>query len=409
MQTQATSTTLVLVALCLAATTLRAANTLELPADLDGTVSHTYDSLDQEIMDFVDVSAVDFQANFATYDDMHANLTAPPGQVIHVDLPSGETGSLYIALNWYDRSVGQGSVQGHALPTQFLDVVGTPNLTLESETVHTRIIGAQVSIQQLFSFTAPFTFRGWDATLAGTFLPDAVMNYETAVAYMIFSYPSPADAGQFVRILSDSPAKLLYDSTTGELTLDSQGNVLNGFAIGSTDDEFNGLANLPAGFQFNDNETDLISCQLGNTLTGTHDFGVVVSDRGQLWNAGAGQWEVNDWDFTYTVDGVAGISTGDIEIASFLPGDTNRDGDVDAWDIQWILGANSYENGGGWSWDEGDFDGNGLVNSADIQMILDHGQYGQRVAQALHAVPEPAALALLVLGATAVVGRRRKR
>ena len=100
---------------------------------------------------------------------------------------------------------------------------------------------------------------------------------------------------------------------------------------------------------------------------------------------------------------------GEIDIISFLPGDVDFDGDVDPWDIQAILAANSYENGFGWGWESGDFDGDMDVDWRDIQMILDHDMYGPGLKDALVSmVPEPATLCLLALGALAAVRRRRR-
>jgi hypothetical protein len=58
-----------------------------------------------------------------------------------------------------------------------------------------------------------------------------------------------------------------------------------------------------------------------------------------------------------------------------LVGDTKLNRNVDAYDIQHILKANSYKNGSGWSWEHGDVNWDGRVDEADIRMILDHGLY----------------------------------
>jgi hypothetical protein len=206
-------------------------------------------------------------------------------------------------------------------------------------------------------------------------------------------------------------AKLTYNCVTGQLLMDTGVNVLNGFIIHSENGDFTGLAVPPPDFLFNTNKFEMIASQLGAVLEGLHDFGPNAVNRGMLWNAADGRWDIDDWVFTYTVDGVASTFYGDIELTGELPGDTNRDGIIDAWDIQRILAANSYGSGiGGWSWEKGDFNGDGFVNWADILMILDHGQYDSGMGPMLMAmVPEPATLALIAGGAIALPRRRRSR
>ena len=205
-------------------------------------------------------------------------------------------------------------------------------------------------------------------------------------------------------------AKLTYDCVTGRLVMDTGDNTLNGFIIHSESGNFTGLAWLPSGFEFNTNKPETIASQLGAVLEGSHDFGPNAVRRGMLWNAAEGRWDADEWVFTYTVDGVASTFYGDIELVGELPGDTNRDGVIDAWDIQRILAANSYGSGTiGWSWEQGDFNGDRLVNWMDIKMILDHDQYDSGMGPMLMMmVPEPAALSLMSGGAIALLRRRRK-
>ncbi len=202
-------------------------------------------------------------------------------------------------------------------------------------------------------------------------------------------------------------AKLTYNCVTGQLLMDTGVNVLNGFIIHSENGDFTGLAELP-GFEFETNKPETIASQFGAVLTGPHDFGPNAVNHGMLWNAAEGRWDIDDWVFTYTVDGVESTFYGDIELTGDLPGDTDHDGDVDAWDIQRILAANSYQHGGGWSWEQGDFNSDGLVNGMDIQMILDHDQYDSGMGPMLMAmVPEPATLVLMSAGTIALLRRRR--
>jgi hypothetical protein len=227
---------------------------------------------------------------------------------------------------------------------------------------------------------------------------------------------SNAQSGAEFHLATMRTPTITYETTTGNLKLDTGDKALSGFIIFSPRETFNGTAILPEGFWwFYDNEPNMISSQWpdpqagGTPLAGIHDFGDHVANAALLWNAEEGRWDLDDWEFTYTIADANGIHTGLIEILSFLPGDTDRDGDVDAWDIQLILAANSYDNGPGWSWEQGDFDLDGCVTWADIEMILDHGQYGQGMQEALLAMPEPATVALLAAACGLALRGRRGR
>jgi len=265
--------------------------------------------------------------------------------------------------------------------------------------------------------TAPRPFAGSEipTTAKGAHLnlPNALMKPVASFGKRIL--PSVSDilaigeVSEFAEVDLNLP-KLTYHSVTGNLTMDTRGAVLNGFEIHSSEGEFKGNANLPPGFLLNDSNSELIASRGGNTIQGTHDFGDDIADAGLLWDAVAGRWGIDDWEFTYMVEGVEGLVAAEIEIVSFLPGDVHLDGDVDAFDIQLILAADSYGHGPGLWWEDGDFDRNGFVDFNDIQMILDHGQYGHDVKAPLMAlVPEPTALSLLGLGGLLVLRKRRRR
>jgi C1A family cysteine protease len=82
------------------------------------------------------------------------------------------------------------------------------------------------------------------------------------------------------------------------------------------------------------------------------------------------------------------------------PGDANGDGKVDFVDFQILL--DHWQGASGWA--NGDWTGDGKADFADFQVLLDNwnpsGYSGS-------AVPEPATLSLLVLGALAAMRRKR--
>jgi autotransporter-associated beta strand protein len=122
---------------------------------------------------------------------------------------------------------------------------------------------------------------------------------------------------------------------------------------------------------------------------------------------------------------VAGLTSGQIEVAYTLLGDANLDGLVNSADFN-ILAANFNQSITGW--DQGDFNYDGLVNSADFNALA--ANFNQGVSGAASAgdmaaldafaaanglsmpttsVPEPATTGLLAAGVIGVLARRRRR
>jgi probable HAF family extracellular repeat protein len=99
-------------------------------------------------------------------------------------------------------------------------------------------------------------------------------------------------------------------------------------------------------------------------------------------------------------------------MAPALPGDASLDGTVNGADLNTVLSnynktVTQDVNG----WMMGDFNGDGTVNGTDLNAVLSNYNQSNHVDTAGAAVPEPSALALLVVGAIsllAYVRRRRK-
>ncbi len=136
------------------------------------------------------------------------------------------------------------------------------------------------------------------------------------------------------------------------------------------------------------------------------DEDVVGIDVNLLGSPGA--WHDIYADGSTSSDTVFGV----VEIVP-EPADANGDGKVDIYDLATL--ANHYELPGQWSWAHADFNGDHSVNVYDLAILANHygytaGRLGDSpVASGGDAVPEPASLALLGLGALAALRRRPKQ
>ncbi len=93
-----------------------------------------------------------------------------------------------------------------------------------------------------------------------------------------------------------------------------------------------------------------------------------------------------------------------------LPGDADLNGVVDFRDAWTVLG--SFRNGTGFTWVEGDFNGDGVVNMLDVEALRDNydGTMPAGIAAAIAAtVPEPGTLLLLTIGVAGSLARKRRR
>ena len=90
-------------------------------------------------------------------------------------------------------------------------------------------------------------------------------------------------------------------------------------------------------------------------------------------------------------------------------GDANLDGEFSSGDLVVVLSSGTYEADVDAVWSTGDFNGDGRANTADLVAALADGGYELGPRQAVAAVPEPSGLVLVVLGlCTSHVFRRRR-
>jgi hypothetical protein len=122
--------------------------------------------------------------------------------------------------------------------------------------------------------------------------------------------------------------------------------------------------------------------------------------------------QTNNMTDTEAADDPNGNATGtygydynmQMTIHNVLAGDANLDGKVDGADF--LAWQNNFGMASGGTWSQGDFNNDGKVDGADFLMWQNN--FGADItAGASAAVPEPATLTLLGLGAMGLIRRRR--
>ena len=102
--------------------------------------------------------------------------------------------------------------------------------------------------------------------------------------------------------------------------------------------------------------------------------------------------------------------TGELSVSSAqIPGDADEDGDVDKDDLQRLAlnwGATTFNPTYSSWWQMGDFDGDEVVGPKDASILA--GNFGYPGSEAT-GVPEPGALAMLLMGVASLLARARGR
>jgi len=259
------------------------------------------------------------------------------------------------------------------------------------------------------TYSGGTTISGGTLAVNGSILGDVNVNYGgTLAGHGSVAGMVTVNYGAFLSPGSD--ASHTGTLTLGGLTLnsDSQTNIkLAGTTPGSQYDQVqvSGSASLAGtlsvslinGFTPQANETfDILT---GSTPSGMFNTLQLPSLTGAL------SWDTSQ---LYTSGALAIVET-------FLPGDFNRDGHVDAADVQAMMAALANLSGYNAAHsnltatqllDIEDVNNDGVVNNADLQAMLDLLKSG---GGSSNSVPEPASLALLGLGALAIAYRRRSR
>jgi len=179
------------------------AATLNIPAALDGTVTHGFSpGPPGTVFDTLDMTASSFTTDLGSWTDMKVDLSVLPGEEIKVDLPAGKTGFLNVSLNYHGTLGVWDKDEDWPHIFQFSGVIG-PAPTLTYESVGGRANGNQVFVQAAYSFTSPFSFTGWEADISGPFSSGGNMTYSDVAHHCSFSYEDSVDGGQFVWIVPE--------------------------------------------------------------------------------------------------------------------------------------------------------------------------------------------------------------
>ncbi len=242
-----------------------------------------------------------------------------------------------------------------------------------------------------------------------------------------FNYGLISEMGPGVDVIATVPGAPDYatffvyekgsELAEGTITAGMRIGMFIGQGVASTDFGGDGLDNrwdrlTPDGMALVKAAFDYATGKIGVGPAGDFDgSGVLdVADIDALTAQSAAAQNNGDYD----LNGDAKVDAADVKVwirdlrQSWL-GDANLDGEFNSSDLVVVLGSGSYESGNASVWSSGDFNGDGRTDSSDLVTALADGGYELGPRPAIAAVPEPASLTTLAIGALVAVGSRRRR
>ncbi len=411
---------------------------IELDPGTTNGVNNTYD------VDWLSISGVDIPNPNITWDDAGTGgTTGTPGDGVTWDVAVNQNWDMGGGPTYYiDGSNVTFNDNNNASYNVTLNSTVDPNSVTFSNSMGNYTISGSGSISGTGSLTVNGTATVTLDTV-NTYTGGTIVSSGTLVAPISGALPNGGS------LLNNGTTDIYGNETLGAagvsaLTGTGTLNIGNGtantvkLAIGSGAAS-QGSLTIAANSALDIGNNHIILSDAGGGIDATIRAYLAAGYNGGSWNGhsaasgvivtsapiiiGSGTYSIGYADGADNV--VAGLPSGELEVAYTLAGDANLDGKVDSADFG-ILADNYGASGA--VWDEGDFNYDGKVDSADFGILaVNYGQSAGSNADVVTAadwsaldafaaangvtlseVPEPASAGLLVLACLGSLARRKR-